>query len=129
MPQLTRRTRRRGQVRVLIVEDSPTDLMLMQRLLDRLGCKADVAADGQRGIEAACTGDYDFIFMDLEMPKVDGWEATRWIHRTIGPASPFIAAVTSHHSDQDNRKCADAGIDYVLPKPVTLASLTAMIEP
>lgn len=115
--------------RVLVVDDSETDVLHMGLLLKRLGCSYHVVRDGETGVAEALSGSYDFILMDLEMPGVDGWDATRQIHRVAGPGSPFIAAVTAHNSDGDIRKCAAAGMDYVLVKPVSLAALRDMLVP
>lgn len=73
-------------------------------------------------------GDYDFVVMDLEMPQMDGFAATQWIHRTMGPKSPFIVALSGHRSDADQRKCAEAGIDYFLSKPVRFAALQRLLN-
>lgn len=116
-----------GRGRALIVEDSKSDRLLVKSMLERLGCACDVAADGEEGVAAAVSGDYDFIVMDLEMPQMDGLAATRWIHRTLGPSSPFIVALSGHRSDSDRRKAADAGIDYFLPKPVRLSALAKLL--
>jgi CheY-like chemotaxis protein len=113
---------------VLVVDDSATDQQLMHRLLERLGCDCTVVEDGKGAIEAAASGDYDFVFMDLELPNVDGFEATRRIHDRMGPDSPFIVALTAHDTDADRARCADAGIDYFLAKPIRLPVLRGLLR-
>ncbi|MEA3144555.1 MAG: two-component system, sensor histidine kinase [Thermoplasmata archaeon] len=112
----------------LVVEDSPSDRLLLVRLLERLGCRADSVAGGADGVAAALTGAYDFVFMDVVMPGVDGLAATRFIHEHLGPRSPFIVAVTGLRSDQDRKRCAEAGMDYLLAKPVQRADLARLLD-
>lgn len=112
----------------LVVEDAQVDGEVLSRLLATLGCRTDWVRDGRAGVLAACSGAYDFVFMDLEMPRMDGLAATRAIQEQLGPDSPFIVAVSGHRGDSDRRACAEAGIDYFLEKPVrkrTLATILA----
>lgn len=114
---------------VLLVEDDPVERQLVQRMLARLGWKSDVARDGNEAVDTACKTPYDFVFMDIEMPACNGWEATRRIHAALGPKSPYIVALTSHARPADRRECADAGMDDFLVKPVRLTTLAALLGP
>jgi CheY-like chemotaxis protein len=111
----------------LIVEDSSSDRLLLKRLLERLGCRCDTAVDGQQGVAAALGGSYDFVFMDVMMPGMDGLQATRFLHDKLGPRSPFIVAVTGLRSERDRQRCVEAGMDYILPKPVQRAALAKLV--
>lgn len=128
-PRTNLAARTRTPPRVLVVEDSPTDLALMLRLVERLECEADVARDGEAALAAVRRGGYDFILMDLQLPHLDGWEATKAIHEAVGPAGPFIAAVTGHHDAESLRRAEAVGVDYVIHKPATLAAVRAMLAP
>src|SRR5688500_12584201 len=111
---------RRGAVhgKALIVEDSPSDGAVLRALLEQLGCECEMAKDGAQAVDAALKGSFDFIFMDVLMPGMDGREATRFIHSALGPRSPFIVAVTGLRSPAEKQSCMDAGMDYFLAKPV-----------
>ncbi len=122
-------TPHRSHPAVLIVEDDPVQRSLVQKMLARLGWGADIARDGNEAILWACKNSYDFIFMDLEMPACNGWEATRRIHSALGPQSPYIVALTSHARPADRRECADAGMDDFLVKPVRLTTLSNLLGP
>jgi CheY-like chemotaxis protein len=117
-----------GHATALIVEDSGTDRRLLQALLEQLGCHCDTAGDGQEGIRAALSGSYDFVFMDIQMPRMDGMAATRFIHANLGPRSPFIVAVSGSKTEGDRKKCSEAGMDYFMAKPVRRAALQALLE-
>ena len=112
---------RRG--RVLVADDSHVTRTFVSRLLEIADFAADVAVDGGSGALAACTGHYDLVLMDLEMPIMDGLEATGVI-RAAGLDVPIIALTAS--SDQaDQRACASAGMNGFLQKPFTLAAFEA----
>lgn len=114
---------------VLLVDDDPVEVQIVQKMLGRLGWRTDVAKDGAQAIERACKHEYDFVFMDLEMPSLNGWEATRRIHALLGPKSPYIVALTSHARPMDRRECADAGMDDFLVKPVRITTLANLLGP
>jgi len=118
-----------GRPAVLLVEDDPVERQLVQRMLLRLGWRADLASDGDAAVKSACEKQYDFVFMDIEMPSCNGWEATRKIHAALGPNSPYIVALTSHNRPMDRRECSDAGMDDFLVKPVRLTTLANILGP
>jgi CheY-like chemotaxis protein len=111
----------------LLVEDSVSQRAVLKAMLERLGCRCDAAEDGRKGVVAALSGAYDFIFMDVLMPEMDGFAATRFIREKMGPHSPFIVAVTCLHSDTDRRRCMEAGMDYFLSKPVRKDALELLL--
>jgi CheY-like chemotaxis protein len=115
-----------GALRVLIAEDNPVNQRVASRMLHRLGYKADVVENGRLAVEACERQPYDVIFMDVQMPELDGLEAARRI-RARGGRVPWIIALTAHALEDDRRQCAEAGMNDFLSKPVQLTELTKAI--
>jgi CheY-like chemotaxis protein len=107
-------------LRILLVEDNPVNKKVALRLLDRLGYTADAASSGAEAIQAVSQGSYQLVFMDVQMPEIDGLEATRRI-RTLLPAErqPQIVALTANALVGDAEMCREAGMDDYVSKPVT----------
>ncbi|HSK56675.1 MAG TPA: response regulator, partial [Jiangellales bacterium] len=101
--------------------------MLAVRLLERLGYRPEVATDGAEAIEAVTTAAYDLVLMDVQMPVVDGLEATRRI-RAGGGAQPRIVALTANSTVDDLAACTDAGMDGFLAKPIRAEQLVRTLE-
>jgi CheY-like chemotaxis protein len=93
------------------------------RMLKRLGYDCDLAPDGGRALAAIEASAYDVVFMDVQMPQLDGLEATRRIKQSVQPP-PWIVAMTAHALEDDRRQCLDAGMDDYLSKPIQLAELS-----
>jgi len=110
--------------RILLVEDNPINQMVAQRMLLRLGCVVDLAANGEQAIEKWRQGDYAAVLMDCQMPGMDGYEASRRI-RSIQSGRPRvpIVALTANAMDGDRQKCLDAGMDDYISKPVRYSVL------
>ena len=102
--------------RVLVAEDSQTNQILIRLLLERLGLEVTIVEDGQQAIDTACQNDFDLIFMDIQMPRVNGYEGTRML-RKAGIVTPIVA-VTAHAMKDDDKKCISAGCDDYLAKPI-----------
>ena len=114
-------------IRLLVVEDNSINMMVMQGVLAKLGYKqVDKARDGLEAIETAMKGAYDLILMDCQMPKMDGYDATRKL-REQGIKTPIIA-MTAHTLSGDREKCLDAGMDDYLTKPIDVAKLTTCLD-
>ena len=115
-------------LKVLVVEDNPTNQMIAIRLLETLGAEAAVADDGLTGVDAAQGGLYDLILMDIQMPGIDGLEAARRIRALPAPACqvPIIALTANVMSHQKIAYLA-AGMDGVVSKPLSPAALLAEI--
>lgn len=115
---------------ILLAEDNLTNRKLATLLLRKLGHPSvDVAEDGQQAVEAVERRDYDLVLMDVEMPGLDGLEATRRI-RAERPADrqPLIAALTANVLPEDRERCRTAGMDEYLAKPIDLAQLSAVLQ-
>ncbi len=114
-------------LRLLIAEDNPVNQRVASRMLQRLGYQSDVVENGRLAVEAVERQAYDVIFMDVQMPELDGLEATRRIKARTGPA-PWIIALTAHALEEDRKQCLAAGMNDFLSKPVQLAELTAALD-
>jgi signal transduction histidine kinase/DNA-binding response OmpR family regulator len=111
-------------LRVLLAEDNPINQRVAQRLLERLGYQADIANNGREVLERLEQTPYDVIFMDVQMPEMDGLEASRAVcARWPTGKRPRIIAMTAEAMQGDREKCLAAGMDDYLIKPVTLAQL------
>jgi PAS domain S-box-containing protein len=107
-------------LRVLVVEDNPTNRMIATKLLESLGCHVTTAADGYLGVEAASIGDFHLILMDVQMPGIDGMEAARRIRALGGAAAETpIVALTANVLAHQRRAYLDAGMDGVVGKPIS----------
>ena len=102
--------------RILVVEDVPTNQMLAKALLNRMGLEVAIANDGVEGLQQARTGEFDLIFMDIQMPNMNGYEATRAL-RAEGIKTPIVA-MTAHAMKGDDQKCIEAGCDDYMSKPI-----------
>ncbi|HEV7386339.1 MAG TPA: PAS domain-containing protein [Phenylobacterium sp.] len=123
-------------LRVLVVEDNPTNRMIATKLLESLGADVATAADGYLGVEAAAQGGFHLILMDVQMPGIDGLEATRRIRALGGAAAETpIVALTANVLAHQRRSYLDAGMDGVVGKPISpgvllreIARLSAPVE-
>jgi signal transduction histidine kinase/CheY-like chemotaxis protein len=118
------------QPRILVVEDNPINQKLMVRLLDKLGYRIDIAANGQEALHALENISYALILMDCQMPVMDGFEATLQIRqrdRQRGEHTPIVA-VTAHAGRGDKERCFAVGMDGYLTKPVKPDELRAAVS-
>jgi GAF domain-containing protein/DNA-binding response OmpR family regulator len=114
----------RHPLRILLVEDNPVNQKLAIRLLERMGYRADVAGDGLEAIAAIEGSVYDLVLMDVQMPQLDGLEATRRIRRRWpGTTGPRIVAMTANAMEGDREMCLAAGMDDYVSKPIRPESL------
>ncbi len=124
-------TKMAAEKRILLVEDNKTNQVVALALLKKLGYKADVANDGSEGIKALAKSEYDLVFMDCQMPIIDGFEATRRIRNgdanVINP-KVTIVAMTANAMSGDKERCMKAGMDDYLSKPVQPKLLKEILE-
>ena len=117
--------------KILLVEDNPVNQMVIKALLKKIGYHIDIANDGQKAIEQLQQKRYDLVLMDLQMPIIDGLEATRYIRAnplTILNNTLPIIAVTANAREGCRDKCIDAGMDDYMTKPVSREEMGAMLR-
>jgi signal transduction histidine kinase/DNA-binding response OmpR family regulator len=119
---------RRAPLRILIAEDNVVNLKLASRLLERMGYRPDGAANGLDAVEALKRQPYDLVLMDVQMPEMDGLEATRTIRRIWPVGGPRIVAVTAKAFHEDREECLAAGMDDYLCKPFRTFELREALE-
>jgi signal transduction histidine kinase len=106
-------------LRILLAEDNMVNQKVALLSLQKLGYSADLAVNGLEVIESVQRQVYDLILMDIQMPKMDGLEATRWIRRNL-TSQPYIIAMTANAMARDRQICLDVGMDDYLTKPINL---------
>jgi two-component system, cell cycle response regulator DivK len=114
--------------KILLVEDNELNRDMLSRRLQRKGYEVEMAFDGLQGVEMALAGDYDVILMDMSLPELDGWEATRRVRQAGGARRVPIIALTAHAMAGDREKAMEAGCDDYDTKPVEFARLLGKIE-
>jgi len=121
-----------ANVSVLVAEDNPMNQEMCRFMLEELGCRVEVVQNGARAVEAAAKQDYDLVFMDCQMPEMDGYEATARIRRhessgeKKGRRLPIIA-LTAHAMQGDREHCLASGMDDYLAKPFNMNELADML--
>ncbi|MFO1338222.1 MAG: ATP-binding protein [Burkholderiaceae bacterium] len=116
--------------KVLLVEDDAVNQLVVESMLAKLGCSVEVASDGAAACAATERGRYDLILMDLHMPGMDGYEATRHIREgeSLRGAYTPIVALTADALAGDRERCIEAGMDDFVTKPISTAMLAAVVE-
>jgi PAS domain S-box-containing protein len=115
--------------RILLAEDNLTNQKVALRMLKRLGFEADVAVNGLEAVKAVHEQNYDIILMDVQMPEMDGLEATRQIRTELAASNqPCIIAMTAAVMQLDREKCLEVGMDDFLAKPVRLEDLAQALK-
>lgn len=109
---------RRSSVRILLAEDNLVNQKVALMLLKRMGYQADVVCNGLQALEALNCCNYDIVLMDVNMPEMDGLEATRRICQEWLAARPTIIAVTANKKPGDRAMCLAAGMDDYISKPI-----------
>ena len=131
-PPASGETVARKPLRILLAEDNAVNQKVALRLLARLGYTADAVADGVEAIQAIQRAPYDVILMDCQMPRLDGYAATRRIRelegRMIGMPRHHIIALTANSMGGDRERCLEAGMDAYVSKPVRREELAAALE-
>jgi len=117
--------------RVLVAEDNPVNQMVARKLLERIGCEVHIAANGREALDTVKLFNFDLVFMDCQMPELDGFEATRRIRAYEGPNPERrlpIVAMTANVMPGIVESCRGSGMDDYISKPVSQAVLLKAIE-
>ena len=115
-------------VKILLVEDNEMNRDMLSRRLERRGYEVIVAVDGEEGVARAKADAPDLVLMDLSLPGIDGWEATRQLKATDESRSIPVLALTAHAMAGDREKALEVGCDDFDTKPVDLPRLIQKIE-
>jgi CheY-like chemotaxis protein len=119
-----------SSLKILLAEDNPVNQTLAVRMLEKRGHKVRVAGNGREALAALETEAFDLVLMDIQMPEMDGLEATaavRQRERSTGKHLPIVA-MTAHAMKGDDRRCLDAGMDGYLAKPIRSEELHALLD-
>ena len=114
--------------KILLVEDNEMNRDMLSRRLERKGFIISLAVDGAEGVQKARTETPDLILMDMSLPVLDGWEATRQLKADPATARIPIIALTAHAMATDEQKAREAGCDDFDTKPIELPRLLAKME-
>jgi len=114
-------------LRALLVEDNPTNQFVARRFIEKAGCVVEVAGNGAEALEKIAAADFDVVFMDCQMPIMDGYEATKRIRQGRLSAVPIIA-MTAHAMKGDRERCLAVGMTEYLSKPLKPDTVAEMIE-
>lgn len=114
--------------KILLVEDNEMNRDMLSRRLERRGFEIAIAVDGREGVEMAKAGKYDLVLMDMSLPEVDGWEATRQLRAAPDTKSLPIIALTAHAMAGDRERAIEAGADDYDTKPIDLPRLLGKID-
>jgi CheY-like chemotaxis protein len=113
--------------RILVVEDNIVNQRLARKLVEKLGYRVDVAANGQEAVEAFGRMPYDLVLMDCQMPVMNGFDATQQIRRDAKHHVPILA-LTASALKEDLERCVNAGMDQCLTKPIRFEHLDAALK-
>jgi signal transduction histidine kinase/ActR/RegA family two-component response regulator len=119
---------RRQNLKILVVEDNPINQRVATLFLKKLGCSAECVSSGTNCIEKVARKTYDIIFMDVQMPDMDGHETTRRIRMRSGAIHPWIVALTASVQDDETALCHKSGMNDFLTKPLRLEALNEALQ-
>ncbi|MDQ8201019.1 response regulator [Pelagicoccus enzymogenes] len=119
------------ELKILVAEDTPTNQIVAKGLLKKLGIDCDIASNGQEAVEMLKQRTYDLVLMDMQMPVLDGMEATQLIRNmdtgALNPLVPIVA-VTANAMEEDRIKCIEAGMDDHITKPISAPELAKILS-
>ena len=115
--------------RLLLVEDNAVNQLVASRMLQRLGFAVEFATDGQKAVDMVAANRYDLVFMDCQMPVMDGYQATEQIRRTEPPdRRVVIVAMTANAMQSDRDRCLESGMDDYVSKPINKSEVVAVLR-
>jgi PAS domain S-box-containing protein len=121
----------RRNARILVVEDNKVNQMVALKILEKMGIRVDVVDNGKKAVSALETVSYNLVFMDIQMPEMDGFEATKKIRSgmTLVPNTKIpIVAMTAHARKEDREKCLQAGMDDYISKPLDPLAMAKVLN-
>jgi CheY-like chemotaxis protein len=122
----------RKALRILLAEDNQINQRVAMVILEKIGYKAELAVNGMIALEKYRENEYDLVLMDIQMPEMDGFEATREIRKfekeNPGRIPSYICAITANRSQEDEEKCFKAGMNNFISKPFRLEELTKVLN-
>ncbi len=128
LPAFEESTDFKGQ-RALLVEDNPVNQLVARRFLERIGFEVDIARHGGIALEKLVEQEYAVIFMDCQMPVMDGYETTKRIRaEEKDPSHQLIIALTANSQSEDMQHCLEAGMDDFIPKPIHMGQLVETLK-
>ncbi len=117
------------QISILLAEDNPFNQKVATRMLQKIGYEADIVVNGKEALESLSQKRYHVILMDIQMPEMDGLEATRQIRKTYSvEQQPYIIAMTGHTSNEDRQQCLQNGMDDYISKPLKVDVLKQALQ-
>jgi two-component system, sensor histidine kinase and response regulator len=129
---VTRHSQREAsdKLNILLAEDNRVNQMVAVRMLEKMGHAVTVAANGKEALDAFAEKDFDLVLMDVQMPQMDGFEATSAIrqHETVSGKHLPIVAMTAHAMVGDRERCLEAGMDDYLAKPINQQDLKQALD-
>ena len=121
--------KKRREIRILLAEDNPVNQKVVSVLLNKAGYTVDVVENGRLAVEAVDSNKYNLVFMDVQMPEMDGFKATKAIREREGEGNHIpIIAMTAHAMKGDRKVCLNAGMDDYISKPIKPQELYEVIE-
>jgi PAS domain S-box-containing protein len=116
-------------LKILVAEDNTVNQKVVKQLLAHLGYRADVVGNGVEVLQALERQSYDVVLMDVQMPEMDGLEATRRLRQRFGAGAPRVIAMTANAMPGDREKCLEAGMVAYVSKPLELADIRNVLQP
>ena len=117
-----------GGPKILVCEDNPMNQKVIRLMLEHLGHASDISCNGQEALDAMAVCTYELVFMDCQMPVMDGYEATRRIRAHPDLRDTIVIAMTAHAMVGDREKCLAAGMDDYISKPISFDGLGKLID-